>query len=227
MDFVQHIAEQLVRRERRHGLKIRAMLVFGGPLSFLGPLAVATMFWIALKYGFRSSGFAEGVTWLDLFVGLSVIMIPLLYGMEMRTQGGFRTDLSDVIPVPGVALVMGSRGAVPILMLNARATSSVFVEFFLLGPRLVLSGLRQRGLSRSVRLGDRQEAAAILERLSNRDDGIQTNGLLSESESVEKLLPTLAYLAYHQWIGVGETWQRLWLLTASRQVLATTQLGSP
>lgn len=218
MDSVRQVAEKLVRRERTHGLKIMAMLTFGGPLSFLGPLAIATMFWMPLRRGFGFLNFAHGVTWLDLFVGLSMIMIPLLYYMEMRTEGTYRADLDGAMGPRGGVLIFAPVG---VFMVNPRIASSVFVEFFLFGPRLILSGLRQRGLSRSVRLDDRQKAAAILDRLLNRDEGINTHRLLSEGESFDHLHQSLAYLFYHKWIGVGEKWQRIWLLTESRRVLTS------
>lgn len=216
MDSVSHLAGILARRERRHVFKTVAMLLFGLPLSLLGPLVVATMLWLPLWCGFRWLSFAQGVLWLDIFVALTVIMIPSLFWMEIRSPETYQADLSGPAPRPGRVLTCPSIG---VFMVNPRTASTALVEFFVIGPRLVVSGLHQRKLARSVRLDDRTRAAAILERLSRRDDGIDTKHLLRERETLDTIQPALAHLLYHQWIGVGEKWQRVWLLSEARQTL--------
>jgi len=228
MNSVAYVDWHFARREKIRRVKIGAMLLFGIPLSFLGPLLLSTMFWLAMTFGLRFSDFASGVRWLDVFVVLTAVMVPLLYRLETRTGGEYRTDLSD----PGVATgqmalraaVVGGPFAAGLLgvgtLVNARATSSAFVEFFLLGPRLVVSALRQFTLSRRLHLADRQRAAGIVALLLGRSDGVDTDHLLHEGEELGGLLPVLAYLVYYQWIGAGEKWRRVWLDSETRRVIS-------
>ena len=221
MDSVTHVAWHLAGRESHHRLKVGAMFLFGVPLSLGGPVVVATMFWFAAKLFSRSGDFFSGLRWLDLFVGLSMVMVPLLYHLELRTNGGYRADLSKGAGGPTRfpalrATIFGPAG----LFVDPRPFSTALVECFLSGPRLVISALHRRRLAARLRLRNRTRAAEVVASLLARDEGVETHRILKAGETVKQLLPALAYLAFYQWTGVGENWQRVWLHSEARRVLS-------
>ena len=155
---------------------------------------------------------------------LAAVMVPLLYLMEIRTRGHYLAEaMRSANPhgPRGYALLPGFRaeiGAFAAIAANPRS-ASVLVEFFLLGPRLVIDGSSQRKLARRVQLSELGRAGNVIAALLRRDSGLETDRLLSTEESLDDLMPTLAYLAFYRWIGVGEDWQRVWLHPDGRRVL--------
>ena len=225
MDDVGHVLNCLRLREQRHRFKCRAMIVSGLPLSLLGAVTLASLFWLAAQFGGRFGSVISSVRWMDLFVVLTIITVPLLYHLELRTGGSYRADLSDSGLGPGRAymLAQSSIGLFAAAAANRRAISSVPVELFIFGPRLVLGGFHQAKLARRVRLADPGPAARIVCRLLGRESGLETATLLRAGATMEEVMPPLAYLAFHQWIGIGEGWGRVWLHSDARRLLS----GSP
>lgn len=226
VDFILH---RLIRRERLRRLKTFTMIAIGLPLSLLAPLFLATTFWLVLRSGRDLIPFAARVGWLDLFVILTVVTIPLLYRLILRSGGDY---LSDVLretgptasPGRGLALMpaVGTGGSAVVvggLLINPRASSAAIVEFFLIGPKLVVGGWRQARLARSLKSVDRGRAARVVAALLSRDRGVDTQRILEEGEIVGDLVPALAYLTHHQWIGAGERWLHIWLDSEARSRL--------
>ena len=225
MDDVRHVVWHFERRERLQRLKAATMIALGIPLSFLGPIVLATMFWLALMFFSGSFQVGSAFQWFNLFIVLTVLVVPLLYRLELRTGGDYLPIVfreTDVHSKRGIALVPGPTrevGAIFSVLTNPRATSSVFVELFLFGPRMAIGGFRQAKLARRVRLAERKRAALFMALLLRRDDGIQTAAVIDDGESMADVLPILAYLTFHQWVGVGEKWERVWLDSESGRLL--------
>lgn len=200
------------------------MMSVGLPFSFVGPIFLGTIFWVALGFG-KGMGMAPLSSWLLLVFGLSVVVIPLLFRMESRTGGGYLAEVlrdSDVHGMPGIAFQHGTTrdvAAVGTMLANPRAFSSVFVEFFLFGPRMALGGYRQARMARRLAAADRPRAAQVLQRLLAVDGGIPSTSLLQRGETLDALLPTLAYLIFYEWIGVGHGWERVWIDSEARSKL--------
>ncbi len=223
MDDVQAIADVLVERERSHRRGSRAMVVFGFPVSLLGPVVIATMFWLAFVFWWGSDRPDTNVSWIGLFVWMTIVCLPLLYHLEMRTRGRYLASVLDETDVSAQRGAMFRYGmgrelfAMGAIAANRRATSSLFVEWFLVGPRLVLGGLRRLKLARAVGGVDRSSVARITRSLLKRDSGIAVADL--EDQHAD-LVPLLAYLTFHGWTGIGGSWERVWLYSESRQELA-------
>ncbi len=224
MDRILH---WLRNRERVHRAKTTCMLFAGVPLSFVGPAAVATIFWLAIVFGSRSLRHGFPIGWLGLFAILCLIMIPLLYRLELRTGGAYFSDVlgktnvhgaRGIIAMPGIGRDIAAAGT---LLANSRAASSLIVEFFLFGPRLTICGFGQARLARRVQLPDLAPAAEVIEALLRCQSGVETSSLVDANANKDSLLPVLAYLAFHQWIGVGKNWERVWLDSESRRTLQT------
>ena len=212
---------KLVRLLRRRGtlfyLKMAWMILLGLPASLLGPAVVATLFWLAcMPWG-------NFFPWMTFFGSAALVMLPALYLLEMRTAGSYLAErVTDIAPLPPVArgvFTLGEVGAIAALATNPRTTSTLFTEVFLFGPRLVLGAIRQLRLRRYARGADLHRAAAVLSTLRELTDGLPADDLLRERESSRALAPTLAYLAFYEWIGVGNRGAKVWLLTEARRVL--------
>ena len=212
---------KLVRLLRRRGtlfyLKTVTMFLLGLPASLLGPAVVATLAWLAcLPWG-------SLYPWLTFFGWAALVMLPALYLLEMRTAGNFLAErVTDIAPLPPVArrvYTLGEVGAIAALATNPRTTSTLFTEVFLFGPRLVTGAIRQLRLRRYARGADLRRAANVLSTLRELTDGLPADDLLCETESPRALAPTLAYLAFYEWIGVGNRGTKVWLLTEARRVL--------
>lgn len=207
----------LRRRGTLFGLKTLFMVLLGLPASLLGPFVVATLFWMAcLPWGYW-------LPWGESFAGAAAVLLPALYLLEIRTSGNFLSErVEDLTPLPPIArgiFTIGQFGAIAALATNPRATSTLATEIFLFGPRLVVEAVRQLRLRRYARGADLKRAASILSTLSQLHDGIPTEDLLRRNESPQTLAPALTYLAFHDWIGVGNRGAKVWLLTEARRVI--------
>jgi len=227
MDDFQHIVWHLERRERTQKLKTTAMIILGIPLSMVGPLTLATMFWFALRHWWRQNGFMPDMSWLELVVVLAIVTVPLLYRLEWRTRGAYLDGaLGDAVDLGKRATPLGPWPnaeivAVGSVLANSGRTASLFVEVFLLGPRLVIGGWRRAKLARRIQLHDRLRAARIIiAPLLRRERGMDTKTLVADERGTVDLLPILAYLTFYQWIGVGSGWERIWLYSESKDLLA-------
>lgn len=149
-----------------------------------------------------------------LFALLCLVMVPLLYRLELRTAGddlGEAADGAEVTPSSGYCLVPGPGRAVlavATVAANPRAVSAGVIEFFLTGPRMVVSAVRQLRAVRHIRNAD-----------VARDRGTATTNLLNKDEQIADLVPTIAYLVFHRWIGARDGWQHVWLFSEARRTL--------
>lgn len=224
---------RLRRRERLFRVKVAAMILFGVPLSFVGPFVLATVFWFAGHAAGYCSWSRVWVHWSWLFLALVIVVVPLLYRLEIRTTGGYLTEaMQDTKPhrpmgaafLPGPAAQVGALVAVAA---NPRAVSAGVVEVFLFGPRLVVGAFIQFRAARHLKQAEVGRAASILAVLLGRDQGVETSRLLRRDEQLEDLLPTLAYLVFHRWVGVRSGWQQVYLYSMSREALRGVESESP
>ena len=70
-----------------------------------------------------------------------------------------------------------------------------------------------------MKSADLDRAAGVVSDLAARREGTEVANLLRRSEKFEDLVVTFAYLSFHQWIGAGDGWKRIWLSTESRELL--------
>ena len=212
---------RLVRLLRQRGslfhFKTLCMMLLGLPVSLLGPAVVATLFWLAgMPWGYWFQ-------WTTVFGWAALIMLPALYMLEIRTKGNYLGErVDEITPLPPIArgiFTLGEFGAIAALATNPRTTSTLFTELFLFGPRLVVDAIRQMRLRMYARGADVRRAASILSTLVELRDGIPTEDLLRANESPRTLAPTLTYLLFHDWIGVGNSGGKVWLLTEARRVI--------
>lgn len=220
-----YIRAQLLEREGRRRVLDIAKVVIGLPLSLLGPVVLGGAFWFAIG--------AILHVWIALkWVVLVMIVVatPLLFRLERQTGGDYLDQslarLGEQFPddAPfhlGRHVGMGGMTGQGLVALLTRPTSlaAAMTEFFLTGPRMVLSGgdhLRQAARLQSV---SRYQAAGVLLALLRSQTGKSPAELLQASESVADIVPALAYLSLNGWIGVSERADRVWIFSESREVL--------
>jgi hypothetical protein len=211
---LQTIAQHLKRRERGLSAGVATMLVIGIPMLLLGPLILGTLFWFATGMLLRF------YPWSWFFWGFVVVLIPLLFWTERGTRG---TYFADTVVAAGGASPLPYLAGAEIGMLVSFATSprvaaSGFVELFLTGPRLVLDAIDKIRRARHVRDVDRDRAAHVVARLRQFDQGIAPDQI-NPGEPVSAVIPVLAYLLFHDWIGISKTGDRVWLLGDARRAL--------
>jgi len=228
IDDLQYVLWHFARRERLHRLKTATMVAFGIPLSLVGPFVLATIFWMAIRSGVWPFQFGSEAGWFSLFLVFTAVVVPLLYRLELQTQGEYMPSVLrevDVHAAPGLLATPGltrDMAAVAIILANPRAASSIFIEFFLVGPRLAIGGWRQARLARCVHLVERKRAGLVVTMLLRRDSGMETAHLQNDGERKDELFPVLAYLALYEWVGLAKVWERVWLDSESRRILRPT-----
>ncbi len=218
--------ERVLRRRRSVRLLVSvSKLLFGLPLSFVAALVLGSMFWMAAFFlGWQ-------YPWSWFFLTTAAVTIPLLYHLELRTDGQFVSeavrDSTGSIAYTGLLATLSvvlrqPLGAVTALageQASPRAATAGFVELFLTGPRLVIEARRHLRLERLLRNVSLSHAAEIVVVLASSEKGIARDELQRRVGSSGDLLPALAFLASQEWIGVGEKVDRVWLRTEAREVL--------
>ncbi len=151
-------------------VKAIGSVLLGLVLLPIGPLFVATALWLA------SWRFGPDVPWFWLFIGLCLLMIPLLFGLELRTQGKYAEGLGGSVGLhpEGVAATPGFLllpHAAVCVAANSPGLATGLVDFFLAGPRAIVFGLWQLRIARRLQHVSRQHAGEVLVRLTARSGG--------------------------------------------------------
>src|SRR5262245_49807156 len=79
------VASLLKRRDRLFHLKVLGMLALGLPLLFIAPALLASF----LDVCFTHAAIANDHTWRLLLIACSVVIIPVLFWIEVGTDGRF------------------------------------------------------------------------------------------------------------------------------------------
>ena len=224
---LQVLVARLRRSDGLHRLKLCTLIVLGLPLTFVGPLILATIFWFVCVRLIQWH-----VPWWWLFLGLTVVMVPLLFRLEVRTAGRYLDEVMDgfneycpqlnALSLHCYAGLGGAAGATAGVLINPRGTSAGLVEIFLVGPRMMLSGWRGFQAERQLASVDRLQAGKVIAELLASDRALKMEALLSPGEELNDLLATLAYLAVRGWVGLGERMTKVWLDSAAREDLQRT-----
>lgn len=224
-DELHRIRSHLRRREWLFQLKVTTMIALGVPLSFLGPLLLATIFWVAGHFGSALFHLPSlSLQWWWLFLPLAIVMITLFYYLELRTSRRRSKDVAGRGPAkappggPPVRKKARAAAATGAAAAEPRSSSAGLFEVFLVGSRMAVNACRQIKASRRLR-GDPDRAALIVRQLIAQTGGVDTSRLLFEGEKLEDIQSELAYLSFHQWVGIGEKRSRVWLYSTARETL--------
>lgn len=201
-----------------------ASVVFGIPLTLIGPFLISGAFWVAAFMWTR-----DIYPFAPFFIVIVAIMLPLLFRTELATGGRYfdesyyalRSSFPDMAPLTySIHSPHGARWLpwVSVLM-NLEGTTAMILELFLAGPRLFLSGYRHLRQANALKLVKTFRAADVVATLAKRQIGIAPNDLLSPDEKLEDIVPVLAWLGFYGWLGASENADRVFLYTESRRIL--------
>lgn len=219
------IRQELDERSESRRISDIARIVFGIPICFLGPLVISSILWFAYFMLFRS---ALSFSWF--FLGLSGLMIPLLFRMERKTGGNYLGESMRVIgeryPDARPLIYSGYLGtasmtslALATVIMNPGTTSTLIVEVFLTGPRMVLRGRSNRKLATALERVDKVRTAEVVSKMLSRVGGMPPGELLKDGETISDVLPSVTWLSFYGWIGVTAKVDRVFLFTESREAL--------
>jgi hypothetical protein len=196
----------LLRCERRYKVRWAVLTILGFGFLWIGPAFFATL---TIMLQIQANGIPS--PWWELFFWGAVVGIPLLFVLEWRTRGGFADDAID--SVGGADAASWSVGH------RAGASLALITEVSLWGPRIIINGVR-RLVSAGKFAGDVAAPAAILSVLLRSDEGIATSHVLSQSGlDAEAFGDALAYLTFHDFIGISKDGRQLWICTEARKCL--------
>jgi len=219
----ESIANKLRARSGRRRMLAIVGILAGLPCCLFAPLILGSLFWFS--YG-QLFGF---VPWNYFFFGAVVVCLPLLFMLEIRTNGGFLDEvMSDPGPeIPGGAdfarrlLVFGPLPALAAgTAVEPRRSVAGFVELFLFGPRLIVNGLRHLRQIHKLPSPNLTLAAKILTLLCEREAGIPIAALNSSKVEADEIDRTIFWLAFYGWIGISKDWQKIFIFSESRTGLA-------
>ena len=150
--------------------------------------------------------------------------MPWLYRKEIQAQGGLLNDVCDSFnraafskETPPTFKHVGLLGDA---LARNRTPLTGLVEFFLIGPNLVVAGLRKlklRGLSKDA---NQDRIVKVVEMLCKLQGGAATDKMLEEKEPPQQFSRVLAYLLFFDWIGIADDGSKVWMLTEARKGLA-------
>ena len=104
--------------------------------------------------------------------------------------------------------------------MRGAAQGLVLVELCLWGPRMVIAGTKKLHHLGRHRGADRALAAELLAALANRGEGMPTAQLYPLAHGRDDAFgDSLAYLLFHDLIGISKSGDRAWLLSEARRSL--------
>jgi hypothetical protein len=211
---LQSIQSHLHARETAMKLGIIALLAFGVPATFFGPVILASLYWVAaLHFG--------NYSWFWIFVISCLVLIPLLFRMEWKTRGEYFSDAVSSTFAAGTSpwIGFGTFGAAIQFGQSPRVPTIGLVELFLWGPRQILDAVGKFAHIRLLKFTSRQRVAQLLSQLM-KVDHLTLDQLQSSGKPSTDLYSAIAYCVWYDWIGVSKDGQKIWLDSDSRQKLS-------
>jgi hypothetical protein len=200
----QRIVAFLQKIVSGHRNRAISLIVFGIPLSFIGPL-----FFTLIVFAVSARRRGVHLHYWQAFPWVCLVTLPLLYLLAWSAKGSIfekNDSFTDYDELPGFSI----RGRA--------AAGMMFLEIANIGPRMVLYGTKQlRGQSSSQ--VDLNRAAKAVAALMMSEDGIPPAQLLLEGEPAQNLEPILAFLMFYDLADISKDGDRVWLQTAARKKL--------
>jgi hypothetical protein len=220
MDNLAKIRTQLQQRHSNFYARAYIQIMLGLAISMAAPLAVF-VFVYALS---RLWGKPLPLGWMAL--GAVVVTLPWLFRFEILAQDGLGKEVSEKFAEaeqqkktpPSFAHL----GALGVALARQRPPMTGLLEFFLIGPQLVVSALRKLSLRKLSVDASIDRIIGVSDILCKLQGGAVTDKLLEAPETPAQLSRVLAYLIFFEWIGVANDGTKVWMLTEGRKLLATT-----
>ena len=197
----------LIRCERRYKSRWLVLTILGFGFLWIGPAFFAV---ISIVLQMHANGIPTPFP--ELFFWGSVVGIPLLFLLEWSTRGAFCDDTIDSIG--GADAASWSAGH------RAGASLALITEVSLWGPRIIINGVRRLFSAGRFGRDPYTPAAAVLSVLLRSDEGMTSSHVLSQSGlDAEAFGDALAYLTFHDFVGISKDARQLWICSDARKCL--------
>jgi hypothetical protein len=191
------------------------LAILGFVVLWIGPFIAAT---IAYVLRMRDNY----TPWLTCFFWSCLIGLPILFFFEWLTRGKFLDNTMEGLgDIRGYGMY-GGAGMTSAFYLRGRiAAGALAVEICLWGPRMVIAGFRRIAALMRVKPKDHAPAAAVLAPLMRQEEGLSTGAAMTQARlDPDDFSAALAYLSFHEIVGMAKDGSRIWVLSDARKKLA-------
>jgi hypothetical protein len=204
----------LVDKLRREDLmfRVRWLCLLGAGLVMLWAVP-ALISWIVCAVRGRSTG-----SWPVVLVCCAAVVLPILFGIEYVTRGKFLEEVFAENDVLGGtsrfsrAFFYSWYEGIGLILL---------LEIFLWGPRMTLAAVRHLRAASKFSTASFAAAAAIVRSLLREDGGQSAADVMTYAGLEPSIFSdTLAYLAFHDYVGIASDGTWVWLNSDARKRLA-------
>jgi hypothetical protein len=189
----------LRRREAALRSKTAALLLFGVPLSFIGPAVFTMIGWAMWARHHRTP-----YPFWTAFLVISAVSLPLLYLLAWSLKGSVLEHGAET---------MGT------FTQRRAAGGLMFFEIANAGPRMVLHGVSCHNARRRSGAIDLRRAAEAICTMFASDTAVSPAKLLRPGEPPDQLEPLLSFLMFHQIADVSAAGDRVWLNSDVRRAV--------
>jgi hypothetical protein len=212
---VRAVLELLERDEATGMAAAWGKLALGVLLTLIGPFLVATVLvGVARRRGSRLDP-PPGPSFVLVFSGCCVVMVPLLLWYERRTHGDF---LNDAVRGEGSPTQASSYGEYELQ--KSKMTWIAYTEAALLGPRLLWHVYDWAKGTPAVHQPVRVVAAHVAVELLDAGGGVPIKRLARPDRPLAEVQWAVKYLQSRDWADVSKARDRAWLTTPTRERLA-------
>jgi len=217
MENLKRILTQLQQRHANFFAKMYLQVMLGLALSMMAPVALF-LFFYAVGYLWGKS-----LPWGWGILAATAVTWPLMFRFEILTQGGLGREITDAFvaaeyenKTPPSFKHLGTLG---VALARQRPPMTGLLEFFLIGPQLVVSAVRKLRIRRLSEKAGIDRIIQVCQILLKIQGGAATEKLLDSNETPAQLSEILAYLLFFEWIGVANDGTKVWILTEAKKVL--------
>ena len=201
MENIKRILTALQQRHANFFVKMYLQLMLGLVLSMTAPVALfAFVHVLAWCWG-------KNLPWGLGIAIVTALVWPILFRFEIQSQGGLGKEITDAFvaaenekKTPPSFKHLGTLG---MALARQRPPMSGVLEFFLIGPQLVVSAIRKLRIRRLSEKAGIDRIIQVCEILLKIQGGAATEKLLEPKETPAQLSEVLAYLLFFEWIGAA------------------------
>jgi hypothetical protein len=219
MDNLEKIRTQLQLRHSNFFAKTYIQIMLGLVISMAAPVALFLFIWVMAYFWGKNLPWGWGILIATLLTW------PLLFRFEIQAQGGLGKEITGGFiaaeqenKTPPSFKHLGTLG---LALARQRPPMTGMLEFFLIGPQMVVSALRKLRIRRLSEKAGIDRIIRVCEILVKLQGGAVTEKLLEPPETPAQLSEVLAYLLFFEWIGVANDGTKVWILTEAKKLLGT------
>jgi hypothetical protein len=205
----------LVRKLRREDVMFRVrwvcLLALGLVMLWAADYLVA---WCV--YALRN-GALRSASWPGTLACCALVVVPTLFAIEFVTRGRFLEEATDPLGLDGSSRL--TRGFLYSYWEGIGLV--ILLEIFLWGPRMTMAATRRLRAASAFATFSPAAGAAVLGALLPHDDGQPAADIMFQAQlDPSASSDALAYLAFHDYVGIAKDGTRVWLNTDARKRLA-------